>query len=64
MTNCFPIWKKNNQKCPYDISLPMENNFQTFILKISDNKIFCGTTEFPYQTHIPLSKEDRNLLIF
>lgn len=24
MSNCFPIWKKNNQSCPYGISLPMD----------------------------------------
>ena len=44
------------------IEKKIENNFQTFILKISDNKLFCGTTEFPYQTHIPLSREDRKFI--
>ena len=44
------------------IEKKIETNFQTFILKITDNKLFCGTTEFPYQTHIPLSKEDRKFI--
>lgn len=44
------------------IEKKIESNFQTFILKITDNKLFCGTTDFPYQTCIPLSKEDRKFI--